>query len=145
MFTQCEARITQAYDRHNKTWAGFDISFTVYIKVISLIEEASWSSPRMQSYCKEEKATMSLISWYSGRLGRVARSSSAAGRDQAAADGDDESSLRKTVSERNSVRTTRLASLASRSTTSPCSSSCGLPWCPRRLGSILVLMLRCEG
>ena len=36
VFTQCGARTTQAYDKHTKTWSGFEISFTEYVKEISL-------------------------------------------------------------------------------------------------------------
>ena len=36
MFTQCSARITQAYDQHTETWCGFEIRFTEYVKEISL-------------------------------------------------------------------------------------------------------------
>ena len=37
MFTQCGARITQAYDKHTRTYVGFEINFTEYTKEISLI------------------------------------------------------------------------------------------------------------
>ena len=37
VFTQCGARITQANDKHARTWGGFEISFTEYAKGISLI------------------------------------------------------------------------------------------------------------
>ena len=37
VFTQCGARITQAYDKHTRTWGGFEVSFTEYAKEISLI------------------------------------------------------------------------------------------------------------
>ena len=36
VFTQCGARITQAYDKHTKTWGGLEISFTEYVEEISL-------------------------------------------------------------------------------------------------------------
>ena len=37
MFKQCGAQITQAYDKHTRTWRGFEISFTEYVKEISII------------------------------------------------------------------------------------------------------------
>ena len=37
VFTQCGARITQAYDKHPRTWSGFEISFTEYAKIFSII------------------------------------------------------------------------------------------------------------
>ena len=37
MFQQCGARITQAYDKHSRTCGGFEISFTEYVKEISII------------------------------------------------------------------------------------------------------------
>ena len=37
MFQQCGARITQAYDKHSRTCGGFEISFTEYVKEISMI------------------------------------------------------------------------------------------------------------
>ena len=37
MFKQCGAQITQAYCRHTGTWSGFEISFTEYVKKISII------------------------------------------------------------------------------------------------------------
>ena len=37
MFTQCGAQITQAYNKHAGTWGGFEISFTEYVKEISII------------------------------------------------------------------------------------------------------------
>ena len=37
MFQQCDARITQAYDKHTRTWDAFEISVTEYAKEIVLI------------------------------------------------------------------------------------------------------------
>ena len=37
MFKQCGAQITQAYNKHTGTWGGFEISFTEYVKEISII------------------------------------------------------------------------------------------------------------
>ena len=37
MFKQCGAQITQANDKHTRTWGGFEISFTEYAKEISII------------------------------------------------------------------------------------------------------------
>ena len=37
MFKQCGAQITQAYNKHSGTWGGFEISFTEYVKEISII------------------------------------------------------------------------------------------------------------
>ena len=37
MFKQCGAQITQAYNKHAGTWSGFEISFTEYVKEISII------------------------------------------------------------------------------------------------------------
>ena len=37
VFKQCGARVTQAYDKHTRTWRGFWISFTEYAKEISII------------------------------------------------------------------------------------------------------------
>ena len=36
-FKQCGAQITQAYNKHTGTWSGFEISFTEYVKEISII------------------------------------------------------------------------------------------------------------
>ena len=41
VFTQCGARITQAYHKHTITLGGFEISFTEYTKEISLIASPS--------------------------------------------------------------------------------------------------------
>ena len=57
------------------------------------------------------ESNMSLVSWHSSRLRRVARSSSAA-ETQAAADGDDEAVYIRFVLERSSVRTAGLTKLA---------------------------------
>ena len=35
MLTQCGARITQAYDKHTRTWSGFAINLTEYAKKCS--------------------------------------------------------------------------------------------------------------
>ena len=37
VFKQCGAQITQAYNKHTGTWGGFEISFTEYVKEISII------------------------------------------------------------------------------------------------------------
>ena len=37
VFKQCGAQITQAYTKHTGTWSGFEISFTEYVKEISII------------------------------------------------------------------------------------------------------------
>ena len=37
MFKQCGAQITQAHNKHTGTWRGFEISFTEYVKEISII------------------------------------------------------------------------------------------------------------
>ena len=37
VFTQCGARITQAFEKHTRTWSGFEISFTECAKEISII------------------------------------------------------------------------------------------------------------
>ena len=37
VFAQCGARITQANDKHTRTWGGFEISFAEYAKEISII------------------------------------------------------------------------------------------------------------
>ena len=37
VFTQCGARITQAYDKHTRTWSGFEINFTEHAKEMSII------------------------------------------------------------------------------------------------------------
>ena len=37
MFKQCGAQVTQAYKKHTGTWNGFEISFTEYVKEISII------------------------------------------------------------------------------------------------------------
>ena len=37
VFTQCDARTTQAYDKHTRTWGGFEINFPEYAKETSLI------------------------------------------------------------------------------------------------------------
>ena len=37
MFKQCGAQITQAHKQHIGTWGGFEISFTEYVKEISII------------------------------------------------------------------------------------------------------------
>ena len=37
VFTQCGARVTQAYDKHTQTWDGVEIFFIEYVKEISLI------------------------------------------------------------------------------------------------------------
>ena len=37
MFKQCGAQISQAYKQHTGTWGGFEISFTEYFKMISII------------------------------------------------------------------------------------------------------------
>ena len=168
MFKQCGAQITQAYNKHTGTWGGLEISFTEYVKEMSIItlpqllwlgmhclpqllaplsllmgqtpqatvgtiyevnklarKATAWArtqlkihahhSPIVVTYTdagwttrpdgtsqsgqlvfiansellQSRESNMSLISWHSSRLRRVARSSSAA-ETQAAADGDDE-------------------------------------------------------
>ena len=37
VFKQCGAQITQAYNKHTGTWCEFEISFTEYVKEISII------------------------------------------------------------------------------------------------------------
>ena len=37
VFKQCGAQITHAYNKHTGTWGGFEISFTEYVKEISII------------------------------------------------------------------------------------------------------------
>ena len=37
MFKQCGAQITQAYNKHTGAWGGFEISFTEYVKEISIV------------------------------------------------------------------------------------------------------------
>ena len=37
VFKQCGAQNTQAYNKHTGTWCGFEISFTEYVKEISII------------------------------------------------------------------------------------------------------------
>ena len=37
MCKQCGAQITQAYNKHTRTWGGFEINFTEYAKQISII------------------------------------------------------------------------------------------------------------
>ena len=37
VFTQCGARVAQAYDKHTKTWDEFESSFIEYVKGISLV------------------------------------------------------------------------------------------------------------
>ena len=36
VFNQCGARITQAYNKHTRTWGGFEINFTEHVKEISI-------------------------------------------------------------------------------------------------------------
>ena len=37
VFKQCGAQITQGYNKHTGTWGGFEISFTEYVRKISII------------------------------------------------------------------------------------------------------------
>ena len=37
VFTQCGARITQAYDKHTRTWSGFQVKFADNMKKVSVI------------------------------------------------------------------------------------------------------------
>ena len=41
MFKQCGAQIAQAHNKHTGTWGGFEISFTEYVKEISIITRPS--------------------------------------------------------------------------------------------------------
>ena len=47
VFTQCGARITHAHDKHTKTWRRVEISFTEYVKEISLIN--------LPSHCRRDR------------------------------------------------------------------------------------------
>ena len=48
VFTQCGARITQAYDKHTNTWSGFEISFAEYEKRNHGHQLAITSTPRQK-------------------------------------------------------------------------------------------------
>ena len=41
VFKQCGAQLTQAYNEHTGTWSEFEISFTEYVKEISIITLSS--------------------------------------------------------------------------------------------------------
>ena len=90
-----------------------------------------------------KESNMSRISWHSSRLRRVVRSSSAA-ETQAATDGDYEAVYIRLCLKTSSVWTAGFVKLAMRSETNACCVGGGLSWCPRRLGSLFVLMSRLE-
>ena len=89
---------------------------------------------RIRRVVARKRINMSLISWHSSRLKRVARSSSAA-ENQAAADGDHEAVYMRLCM--NEVLFRQV--LANRSATNPCRSGYGLSWCLRCIGSLFVL------
>ena len=52
VFKQCGGQITQAYNKHTGTWCGCEISFTEYVKEISII-----TLPSHQRRDKKSKIT----------------------------------------------------------------------------------------
>ena len=85
------------------------------------------------------ESNMSLISWHSSRLRRVARSSSAA-ETQAAADGDDEAVYIRLCLKEVLFGQLDLRNWQSEARQNSGCSGGGLSWCLRRLGSLFVLL-----
>ena len=65
MLKQCGAQITQAYNKHSGTWGGFEISFTEYVKEISII---TLSSHRR----RDKKSTITRTRMLDGPLAQMA-------------------------------------------------------------------------
>ena len=87
MFTQCGARITQAYDTYTKTWCGFEIKLH-RIREINRTHQLATSQGGQLVFIANKNQTC-LLSWPSSRLKRVARSSSVADTEPAADGGDE--------------------------------------------------------
>ena len=86
-----------------------------------------------------KEPNMSLISWHSSRLRRVARSSSAA-ETQAAADGDDEAVYIRLCLKEVLFGQLDLQKVAIGSEARSCCFGGGLSWCLQRLGSLFVFL-----
>ena len=84
-------------------------------------------------------SNISLISWHSSRLRRVARSSSAA-ETQAAAEGDDELVYIRWCLKEVLFRQLDLRNWQSEARQNSCCSGGGLSWCLRCPGSLFVLV-----
>ena len=70
VFTQCGARITQAYDKHTQTWSGFQVNFDEYVKKISVISLCGHR--RRQRMTKLTLFQLSQLRVLNGQLLRLA-------------------------------------------------------------------------